>query len=176
MSERRGKTYVPLRLDCDHFLTTMTAHKCVLLQMFAEEEGCGTKTSRHQNQFNEISMKNPFAFYSLFFFRLTFCLTIILRIFFLSCPVWIQHCIGSCEALSIYCGKSTFKAQATVTVSGMWLFRLFPELCFCLSGLLQRLSREKPEHITSLHVSQWMGWLHSFLVLLTFHLECQDNW
>ena len=33
----------------------------------------------------------------------------------------------------------------------MWLFRLFPELCFCLSGLLQRLSREKPEKITSLN-------------------------
>ena len=30
------------------------------------------------------------------------------------------------------------------------MFRLFPELCFCLSGLLQRLSREKPQQITSL--------------------------
>ena len=32
----------------------------------------------------------------------------------------------------------------------MWLFRLFPKLCFCLSGLLQRLSREKQEQISSL--------------------------
>ena len=30
------------------------------------------------------------------------------------------------------------------------MFWLFPELYFCLSGLLQRLFREKPEQITSL--------------------------
>ena len=32
------------------------------------------------------------------------------------------------------------------------MFRFFSELCLCLSGLLQRLSREKPEQITSLYV------------------------
>ena len=33
------------------------------------------------------------------------------------------------------------------------MFRLFPELCFCLGRLLQRLLWEKPEQITSL--IQW---------------------
>ena len=51
----------------------------------------------------------------------------------------------------------------------MWLFRLFPELCFCLSGLLQRLSREKPEQITSLIRRMSCEWVT--LPVITHYME-----